>query len=54
MTHNMRIPNSLFPLFCRFDPMIRIENVSKSFTLHNQGAVEIPVMDRASLDVAPG
>ncbi|MFT6223646.1 MAG: alpha-D-ribose 1-methylphosphonate 5-triphosphate synthase subunit PhnL [Paracoccaceae bacterium] len=34
--------------------MIRIENVSKSFTLHNQGAVEIPVMDRASLDVAPG
>ncbi|TYB86652.1 phosphonate C-P lyase system protein PhnL [Oceaniovalibus sp. ACAM 378] len=34
--------------------MIYIENVSKSFTLHNQGAAEIPVMARASLQVAPG
>jgi alpha-D-ribose 1-methylphosphonate 5-triphosphate synthase subunit PhnL len=34
--------------------MIYIENVSKSFTLHNQGAAEIPVMAGASLQVAPG
>ena len=34
--------------------MISIENVSKSFVLHNQGAVEIPVMQGASLHVAAG
>ena len=34
--------------------MIRIENVSKSFVLHNQGAAEIPVMQGASLRVAAG
>ncbi|MEH6647208.1 phosphonate C-P lyase system protein PhnL [Sulfitobacter sp.] len=34
--------------------MIKIENVSKSFTLHNQGAAEIPVMQGASLQVAAG
>ena len=34
--------------------MITVENVSKSFTLHNQGAAEIPVMHDASLSVAPG
>ncbi len=34
--------------------MIYIENVSKSFTLHNQGAAEIPVIAGASLQVAPG
>ncbi|MCU0900739.1 MAG: phosphonate C-P lyase system protein PhnL [Cypionkella sp.] len=34
--------------------MIRIENLSKSFTLHNQGAALIPVMAGASLHVAPG
>ena len=34
--------------------MISIQNVSKSFTLHNQGAAVIPVMDGASLDVAAG
>ncbi|WP_372611769.1 phosphonate C-P lyase system protein PhnL [Aquicoccus sp.] len=34
--------------------MIRIENVSKSFTLHNQGGAAIPVMEGASLTVAPG
>ncbi|MFY0692765.1 MAG: phosphonate C-P lyase system protein PhnL [Paracoccaceae bacterium] len=34
--------------------MIRIENVSKSFTLHNQGAARIAVMDGAQLTVAPG
>ncbi|MBI1169945.1 phosphonate C-P lyase system protein PhnL [bacterium] len=34
--------------------MIRICNLSKSFTLHNQGAAVIPVMTDASLSVAPG
>jgi len=34
--------------------MIHVENVSKSFTLHNQAAAEIPVMAGASLCVAPG
>lgn len=34
--------------------MISIENVSKSFVLHNQGAAEIPVMQGASLQVSAG
>jgi alpha-D-ribose 1-methylphosphonate 5-triphosphate synthase subunit PhnL len=34
--------------------MIRIENLSKVFTLHNQGGTTIPVMAGASLRVAPG
>ncbi|MEO1138036.1 MAG: phosphonate C-P lyase system protein PhnL [Pseudomonadota bacterium] len=34
--------------------MIEISNVSKSFTLHNQGSAIIPVMAGASLSVAPG
>ncbi|WP_138423746.1 phosphonate C-P lyase system protein PhnL [Maritimibacter alexandrii] len=34
--------------------MIRIENVSKSFTLHNQGGTVIPVMANASFVVEPG
>ena len=34
--------------------MIRIENLSKSFTLHNQGGTVIPVMVGAALTVAPG
>lgn len=34
--------------------MIRIENLSKSFTLHNQGGAVIPVMGGASLTVSPG
>lgn len=34
--------------------MIVVENVAKSFTLHNQGAARIPVMANASLSVAPG
>lgn len=35
-------------------PMIQIENLSKSFTLHNQGSAVIPVMAGASLTVGPG
>ncbi|MEH6523811.1 phosphonate C-P lyase system protein PhnL [Sulfitobacter sp.] len=34
--------------------MISIENVSKSFVLHNQGTAEIPVMQDASMTVAAG
>lgn len=34
--------------------MIRIQNLSKSFTLHNQGGAVIPVMAGAALTVAPG
>jgi alpha-D-ribose 1-methylphosphonate 5-triphosphate synthase subunit PhnL len=34
--------------------MIRIENLSKSFTLHNQGSAVISVMVGAELSVAPG
>ena len=34
--------------------MIAVETVAKSFTLHHQGGVEIPVMAGASLSVAPG
>ena len=34
--------------------MICIENLSKSFTLHNQGGAVIPVMARAALTVDPG
>ncbi len=34
--------------------MIEIENLSKSFTLHNQNSAVIPVMSGASLRVAPG
>lgn len=34
--------------------MIRIENLSKSFTLHHQGGAVIPVMAGASLHVAAG
>jgi alpha-D-ribose 1-methylphosphonate 5-triphosphate synthase subunit PhnL len=34
--------------------MIRIENLSKSFTMHNQGSAVIPVMAGANLTVEPG
>lgn len=34
--------------------MIKLENVSKTFVLHTQGGVRIPVMAGASLTVAPG
>lgn len=34
--------------------MIRIADLSKSFTLHNQGSAVIPVMAGAELTVAPG
>ena len=34
--------------------MIAVENLSKSFKLHNQGGAVIPVMEGAALNVAPG
>jgi alpha-D-ribose 1-methylphosphonate 5-triphosphate synthase subunit PhnL len=34
--------------------MIELQNVSKSFTLHNQGSAVIPVMEGATLVVKPG
>src|SRR6056297_557512 len=34
--------------------MIEIENVSKTFALHNQGGAVIPVMEGANLSVQPG
>lgn len=34
--------------------MITVENLSKSFVLHNQGAAVIPVMNAASMSVKPG
>ena len=34
--------------------MIELNDVSKSFTLHNQGSAVIPVMEGASLKVEPG
>ena len=34
--------------------MIQIENLSKTFTLHNQGGAAIAVMQGAAFDVAPG
>ena len=34
--------------------MIELEDVAKSFTLHNQGGVRLPVMAGARLSVAPG
>lgn len=34
--------------------MISVENLSKSFTLHNQGGAIIPVMADANLHVGPG
>jgi alpha-D-ribose 1-methylphosphonate 5-triphosphate synthase subunit PhnL len=35
-------------------PMIAVENVAKSFTLHTQGGVALPVMAGAALEVAGG
>ena len=34
--------------------MIEVANLSKTFTLHNQGAAAIAVMAGANLSVAPG
>ena len=34
--------------------MIRIAHLSKTFTLHNQGGVVIPVLQGAELTVEPG
>ncbi len=36
------------------DPVIHLEDVAKTFTLHNQGGAVIPVLERAGLSVRPG
>lgn len=35
-------------------PMIEVKVLSKTFTLHNQGGVKLPVLDRISLTVSGG
>lgn len=35
-------------------PSIRVTNLKKQFTLHNQGSIEIPVFESLNLEVAPG
>jgi alpha-D-ribose 1-methylphosphonate 5-triphosphate synthase subunit PhnL len=35
-------------------PAIRVDNLSKLFTLHNQGATAIPVFEHLALEVMPG
>src|SRR6056297_1665289 len=54
MTRSMPTPSFLSPLCCRFEKMIEISNLSKMFTLHNQGSAVIPVMQGAALSVASG
>lgn len=34
--------------------MIKVQNLSKSFTMHNQGGATIPVMAGGALEVSPG
>jgi alpha-D-ribose 1-methylphosphonate 5-triphosphate synthase subunit PhnL len=36
------------------EPIVRVEGASKTFTLHNQGGVRLPVMTDAGLAVRPG
>lgn len=35
-------------------PAIRVTNLRKQFTLHNQGSIQIPVFDGLNLEVCPG
>jgi len=35
-------------------PFIQVEGISKSFTLHNQGGITLPVLDRVDLTVRSG
>ena len=34
--------------------MMRVRDLSKSFTLHEQGGVVLPVLDNVNLDIEPG
>jgi len=36
------------------EPILRLDGVGKTFVLHNQGGVRLPVMANAALAVAPG
>lgn len=35
-------------------PVLSVRSLQKSFTLHHQGGLRLPVLDAVSLDVAPG
>ncbi len=35
-------------------PAIRVQGLSKTFVLHNQGGAELPVLENVDLEVAPG
>jgi alpha-D-ribose 1-methylphosphonate 5-triphosphate synthase subunit PhnL len=36
------------------NPVLRVEDLAKTFTLHTQGGVQIPVFDQVSFTVSPG
>jgi alpha-D-ribose 1-methylphosphonate 5-triphosphate synthase subunit PhnL len=36
------------------NPILRIENLAKTFTLHTQGGVRLPVFEQVSFTVSPG
>ena len=36
------------------DPILRVENLAKTFTLHTQGGVRLPVFERVNFTVSPG
>ncbi|MDX2218078.1 MAG: phosphonate C-P lyase system protein PhnL [Burkholderiales bacterium] len=52
----MTSPNfsSTVPRQAVVEPAIRIRNLAKTFTLHNQGGAELAVLRNVDLDVAPG
>ncbi len=56
MIRNTPIRSCLSALSCKFEErrMITLENVSKTFTLHNQGGAVIEAIADVSLSVTPG
>ena len=36
------------------DPILRVENLAKTFTLHTQGGVRLPVFEQVNFTVSPG
>ena len=36
------------------DPVLRVENLAKTFTLHTQGGVRLPVFEQVNFTVSPG
>ena len=35
-------------------PILRVENLAKTFTLHTQGGVRLPVFEQVNFTVSPG